>query len=72
MPSSRIRPSSPPGTEEFGPEALRAALAPHLGRAPLEFPRISTGKFNVGYYVSGEPGQFVLRIAPSDDAGALF
>ena len=72
MPSSRLRPSSPPGSEEFGPEALRAALAPHLGRAPLEFQRISTGRFNLGYFVSGEPGQFVLRIAPADAAGGLF
>jgi hypothetical protein len=33
---------------------------------------IRTGRFNSGYHLSGEPGEFVLRVAPPDDAGFLF
>ncbi len=59
-------------TENFRTGQLQEALSPHLGGAELSFRRISTGKFNSSYYVSGAPGEFVLRIAPPDDAGFIF
>jgi len=52
--------------------ALRSAVAPHFGGAAMEFEPIRTGRFNAGYYLSGGPGEFVLRVAPPDDAGFLF
>jgi aminoglycoside phosphotransferase (APT) family kinase protein len=58
--------------ENFAAEDLQAAVAPHLGGAPMSFEPIPAGKFNTGYYLSGEPGEFVLRVAPPDDAGLLF
>ena len=51
---------------------LQAAVGPHFGGAELAFEPIRTGKFNAGYYLAGEPGEFVLRVAPPDDAGFLF
>ncbi len=38
----------------------------------MAFEPIRTGRFNAGYFLSGEPGEFVLRVAPPDDAGFLF
>jgi aminoglycoside phosphotransferase (APT) family kinase protein len=58
--------------ESFSKQDLQAALGPHLGGAQLEFAAIPTGKFNTSYYVSGTPGEFVLRVAPPDDAGFIF
>jgi aminoglycoside phosphotransferase (APT) family kinase protein len=51
---------------------LQAAVGPHFGGAEMAFEPIRTGKFNSGYYLAGEPGEFVLRVAPPDDAGGLF
>lgn len=58
--------------ERFEPQQLQAAVGPHLGGAELVFEPITTGKFNTSYYVSGRPGEFVVRIAPPDDAGFIF
>ena len=58
--------------ESFPVADLEAALAPHLGEAELQFRAIPTGKFNTSYFVSGAPGEFVLRVAPADDAGFVF
>jgi len=58
--------------ERFTPRELQAAAGPHLGGAELSFAPIRTGKFNTSYYVSGRPGEFVLRIAPPEDAGFIF
>ncbi len=58
--------------ESFTPQELQAAAGPHLGGAELAFEPITTGKFNTSYYVSGRPGEFVVRIAPPDDAGFIF
>jgi len=59
-------------TGQFAPGELQAAVGPHLGGAELVFQLIPTGRFNTSFYVSGAPGEFVLRIAPPDDAGFLF
>ena len=40
--------------------------------ASLRFTPIHTGKHNASYWVEGDQGRFVLRIAPPDDAGFLF
>jgi aminoglycoside phosphotransferase (APT) family kinase protein len=72
MPSSRTKRSSPAPNEAPGPAEIRAAVAPHLGRSHLEIQPIPTGRFNSCYYLSGEPGEFVLRIAPPREAGFLF
>ena len=53
-------------------EKLRRAVAPHFGGAEMTLEPIPTGKFNTGFYLSGAPGEFVLRVAPPDDAGLLF
>ena len=72
MPSSRMKRSSSLPGEAPAPEEILAALAPHLGRGPLDIRPIPTGRFNSCYFVSGEPGEFVLRIAPPRGTGLLF
>jgi aminoglycoside phosphotransferase (APT) family kinase protein len=58
--------------ETFSTEDLKTAVAPHLGGAELSFRPIPTGKFNTSYFVNGPPGDFVVRVAPPDDAGFIF
>jgi aminoglycoside phosphotransferase (APT) family kinase protein len=59
-------------TDSFAISDLQAALGPHLGGAELRFQPIPTGKFNTSYFVAGQPGEFVLRVAPADDSGFIF
>jgi aminoglycoside phosphotransferase (APT) family kinase protein len=58
--------------DKFSVKDLQKALGPRLGGAELTFRAIRTGKFNTSYFVTGAPGEFVLRVAPPDDAGFIF
>ncbi len=53
---------------------LKELILDHLDTDPgsLRFSRIATGKHNASFWVASDRGQFVLRIAPADDAGFLF
>jgi aminoglycoside phosphotransferase (APT) family kinase protein len=57
---------------QFQQSQLQEAVGAHLGGAELTFAPIPTGKFNTSYFVSGAPGEFVVRIAPPADAGFIF
>jgi fructosamine-3-kinase len=53
---------------------LTELVLAHVGVEPasLRFTPVRTGKHNTSYWVDSDLGRFVLRIAPSDDAGFLF
>ncbi len=53
---------------------LKACVAKHIDVSPdeLKLTPISTGRFNRSYYVSLKRGDYVLRIAPSDQIFCLF
>ena len=38
------------------------------GDGPMRFSPIRTGKFNTSYYATAAGGEYVIRIAPPDDA----
>ena len=60
--------------ESFEAQTLARLVLAHVDADPatLRFARIRTGKHNTSYWVDGDRGRFVLRIAPPDDAGFLF
>jgi fructosamine-3-kinase len=70
--------------ESFEPETLVKLVRAHVDADPVSlcFTPISTGKHNTSYWVDGDqgrgdqscgdPGRWVMRIAPPDDAGFLF
>jgi len=55
-------------------ETLVGLVLAHVDADPaaLRFTPIRTGKHNTSYWVDGNQGRFVLRIAPPDNAGFLF
>ena len=57
--------------ERFTRDELAEAVGPHLG-AGATFEPIRSGKFNTSYFVTAAGGEYVLRIAPPDDAGFIF
>jgi fructosamine-3-kinase len=58
----------------FAAETLTEMVLAHLDADPqsLRFTPVRTGKHNTSFWVDSDRGQFVLRIAPPDDAGFLF
>ena len=60
--------------ESFSREALLRVTRRHIPDSPatLRFDPVTTGKHNSSFWVSGDSGRYVLRIAPPDDAGFLF
>lgn len=60
--------------EPWPTETLANLTLAHLNADPasLRFAPIRTGKHNASYWVDGDQGRHVLRIAPPDDAGFLF
>ena len=59
--------------ERFDDADLRAALAPYLeGAERARLSCIPTGKFNTSFFVEANGREYVLRVAPPDDAGFLF
>lgn len=60
--------------EDIGVEKLAELVSAHVDVDPasLRFRPIRTGKHNSSFWVFGEFGRFVLRIAPHDDVGFLF
>jgi Ser/Thr protein kinase RdoA (MazF antagonist) len=60
--------------QSFDTETLIELTLAHVDATPasLRFTPIRTGKHNTSYWVTGDRGRFVLRIAPPDDAGFLF
>lgn len=60
--------------ETFDPATLAALAGAHLATDParLKLTPIQTGKHNSSYWVDGDQGRFVLRLAPPDETGLLF
>ena len=60
--------------ESFSHEALLHVARQHIPDDPatFRFDPVRTGKHNSSFWVSGDSGRYVLRIAPPDDAGFLF
>jgi len=58
----------------FDVETLTELTLAHVDVDPesLRFTPVRTGKHNASFWVDGDRGRFVLRIAPPDDAGFLF
>ncbi len=63
-----------PDHDDLAPDALRDAVLAHLESDAeiTAFEPIPTGKFNTSWTVSTEEGDYVLRVAPPDDAVYLF
>lgn len=59
---------------QFDEALLRSLTLTLLDATPasLSFRPVTTGKHNASFWVTGNKGKFVLRIAPADDAGFLF
>ncbi|MBN2105508.1 aminoglycoside phosphotransferase family protein [bacterium] len=60
--------------QDFPVKTLRACIRKHLNisEESIRFSPVTTGKFNTSFYVFTEQGEYVLRIAPSDDVFCLF
>jgi aminoglycoside phosphotransferase (APT) family kinase protein len=60
--------------ESFGTDILAELIAAHVDANPaaLRFKPVKTGKHNSSFWVHGDFGRLVLRIAPRDDVGFLF
>ena len=61
-------------TKALSVATLTETIVAHIDADPasLRFTPIRTGRHNTSYWVDGNLGRFVLRIAPPDDAGFLF
>jgi len=60
--------------DSFSRETLLSVVSQHIPDSPaaLCFDPVRTGKHNASFWVTGDSGRYVLRIAPADDAGFLF
>lgn len=57
----------------FSPAAIKRCIAKHFPAArDITLNRITTGLFNVSYFVGTSEGEMVIRIAPSADTVFLF
>ena len=61
-------------TTAFTTDTLERLTLAYIEASPasLRFTPVRTGKHNSSFWVEGEAGRYVLRIAPPDDAGFLF
>jgi fructosamine-3-kinase len=60
--------------DDFSDQSLTELVRPFLDADPggWRFSPVQTGKHNRSFWVQGQDGRYVLRIAPPDEAGFLF
>lgn len=51
---------------------VKQAVARYLNTTDFTLRFIDTGLFNTSYYIEQEDEEYVIRIAPPDDAGFIF
>ncbi len=63
-----------PGQKMFSKDILTSCIRQHLSEIDenISFSPIPTGKFNTSYFVHAQGQEFVLRIAPAQDAVFVF